>query len=70
MGHKETTPGKRLIKCHSLGLRDSDTKIVPRIRRDMITWGESGQSKAGLKMVSETGLNHQFSNVAVKISFN
>lgn len=47
---------------------DSDTEIVPRKLRDLMPPGECGKSKAGLEAMSETNPNHQFSNVAVKIS--
>lgn len=57
-----------LMKFHCLGLMDSDTEIVPRKLRDLMPPGECGKSKAGLEAMSETNPNHQFSNVAVKIS--
>lgn len=34
--------------------------------RDLMAWREGKKSMAGLKMMSETDLNHQFSNVVVK----
>ena len=33
------------MKFHRLGLRDSDTKIVPRISKNLMAPGESGEEQ-------------------------
>lgn len=45
VGQKKTPLGKRLMKFHRLGLRDSDTKIVPRISENLMPPGESGKEQ-------------------------
>lgn len=45
VGQKKTPLGKRQMKFHCLGLRDSDTKIVPRISENLMAPGESGKEQ-------------------------